>query len=86
MIVIGSGKIIIKIKKFSDGGFYFLNNNKIDLLNFGIIECYYCNKILNNNYFIIIKKLKEAKLLEDNYKIRCCDCFALHNKRRNGKV
>lgn len=42
-------------------------------------NCYYCNCYLHSAYTYIIERLKEADLLDKDYKLICCYCKILEN-------
>lgn len=37
-------------------------------------HCYICKNYLKIGYVYIIKQLKKAKLLDEDYELRCCAC------------
>ena len=84
----------IEIKRDSYWSFRFKTpdyDSKLlwDISNVGEHHCNYCKYIpLDNAYIYIIKSLKEAGLLDKNYRLICCYCkllkeFGLLHIRKN---
>lgn len=79
----------IKIEKYErllDLGIVFeFHYNDFKLLNHSGF-CPGCDMdILDGAYVYVINKLKEAGLLDKDFKLKCCDCYARDQKRDKDK-
>jgi len=53
--------------------FRFFDRNRESSWTIGARHCA-CGLPISNQYTAIINKLKESKLLEEDYKLICCEC------------
>lgn len=78
--------IVIKIRCLAENKvpiydlFDDLQGKRCEIRNPKVSSCSVCSGDLNIFYIKIIKDLKRAKLIDEDYPILCCGCFYDRNK------
>jgi len=70
-------KMKIEVVKSESSGidlFSYYADGCLCVPTYKVPRCYKCNRILSEIYVEIINRLKQNKLLSDDYKVRCCYC------------
>lgn len=71
----------IEIEKVA-GVYNFFNTSYYpELCEEDLVHCSkaWCETVLSKAYVYILRKLKEAKLLPENYSLLCCNCYEIFN-------